>query len=157
MGHRQSISLETEVGQRFQFLTDVYGMDGPAYTERLLPAVHYRRPDLFVSVVLDQGDGAGMRILVSVSLKTERGFLTANVPDLVEAAAFAPRHQVGWKAHNAAAMLRSLDDNAIWLKRLAPALFGPQSHDLVRAANERPKDKTGNPKRRPPNIKWKYA
>jgi hypothetical protein len=157
MGRRRSISLESEVGQRFQFLVDVYGMEGPAYTERLLPAVHYRRPELFVSVVLDQGDGAGRRILASVSLKTECGFLTANVPDLVEAAAFAPRHRVGWKAHNAAAMLHSLDDNAIWLKRLVSALFGPQSLDLVRKANERPKDMAGNPKRRPPSIKWEYA
>ena len=56
-----------------------------------------------------------------------------------------------------AAMLHSLDDNVTWLRRLMPALLGPEGLDLARKAKERPKDKAGNPKRRPPNIKWEYA
>jgi hypothetical protein len=140
----------TEVGQRFQFLVDLYGMAGPECSNHLLPSVFYRRPELSVSAFLNQGDGAGRRITVSVSVKTGHGSAGAELPGLVEAAGFAPGHHVGWKAHTVAAMRRSLDDNAIWLSRLMPELLGPDGLDLARKTMERPK-------RRPPHIKWKYA
>ena len=62
-----------EAGQRSQFLVDLYGMEGPECSNHLLPSVFYRRPELSVSSFLNQGDGAGRRITVSVSVKTEHG------------------------------------------------------------------------------------
>jgi hypothetical protein len=139
-----------EVGQRFQFLVDLYGMEGPEGSERLLPAVHYRRPELFVGVYLDSGrDMPGRRIEVSVSMEAARMY-RAPLPGLVEAAGVAPAHLVGWKAHTVAAMQRSLDDNATWLSRLMPVLVGPYVLDLAGKA-------AGRPRRRPRNAKWKYA
>lgn len=140
-----------EAGRRFQFLVDLYGMEGPECSNHLLPSVFYRRPELSVSSFLNQGDGAGRRITVSVSVKTEHGSVRAGLPGLVEAAVFAPGRHVGWKAHNMAAMQRTLDDNAAWLSKLMPALLGrPEGPDLAGKAIERPK-------RRPPGIKWKYT
>jgi hypothetical protein len=54
---------------------------------------------------------------------------------------FAPRHHVAWKAHNAAAMRTTLDDNATWLRRLLPILDGSDALDTIRA--------TRNPKTTP--------
>jgi hypothetical protein len=48
----------TEVGQRLQFLVDLYGMEGPEGSDLLLPSVSYRRPELSIAVFLNQGDGA---------------------------------------------------------------------------------------------------
>jgi hypothetical protein len=140
----------TEVGQRFQFLVDLHGMEGPECSDHLLPSVFYRRPGLSVSTFLNQGDGAGRRITISVSVKMGQGSVRAELPALVGAAGFAPGHLVGWKAHNVAAMQRSLNSNAIWLRRLMPEFLGPDGLDLARKAVERPK-------RRQPNVKWKYA
>jgi hypothetical protein len=121
-----------EVGQRFQFLVDLYGMEGPESSNLLLPSVSYRRPGLSVVAFLDQGhDVPGRSISVSVSLKAAR-ISRAGLPGLVEVAGFAPAHDVGWKAHTVAAMQRTLDDNAIWLSRLMPVLLGPEVLDLAR-------------------------
>ena len=140
----------TEVSGRFQFLVDVYGMTGPESRNDLLPHVTYRLPELSVSAVLDYGDGPGRRVKVTASAKTGTGWVRAAVPGLVEAALFAPRHHVGWRAHTVAAMQRTLDDNAIWLRRLMPALVGPDGPDLLRKALE-------PPRRRAPNTRWQYA
>ena len=78
---------------------------------------------------LNQGDGAGRRITVSVSVTTAHGPVRVELPGLVEAAVFAPGHHVGRKAHNAAAMQRTLDDNALWLRRLMPTLLEPAGLD----------------------------
>ena len=142
-------SFVAEVSGRFQFLVDVYGMTGPESRNDLLP-VTYRLPELSVSAVLDYGDGPGRRVTVTASAKTGTGWVRAAVPGLVEAALFAPRHHVGWRAHTVAAMQRTLDDNALWLRRLTPALVGPGRPDLLRKALE-------PPRRRAPNTRWQYA
>ena len=83
-----------EVGQRFQFLVDLHGMEGPESSDLLLPSVHYRRPELFIGVYLDSGrDQPGRRIEVSVSVKAAHIY-RARLPGLVEAARFAPAHHV---------------------------------------------------------------
>jgi hypothetical protein len=81
----------------------------------------------------------------------------AELPDLVEAAVFAPRHKVAWKAHTDEAARATLDDQALWLRRLMPLLVGRDGVDLIRRANVHPTDRVGNPKRRPRNIKWIYV
>jgi hypothetical protein len=125
------VTFAAEVGQRFQFLVHLYGMEGPEGRDLLLRSVFYRRPGLSVAVFLDHGrDTPGRRILVSVSLEAAHIYRAA-LPGLVEAAGFAPAHRVGWKAHTVAAMQRTLDDNAIWLGRLMPVLLGPEALDLT--------------------------
>jgi hypothetical protein len=37
-----------------------------------------------------------------------------------------------------------------------PLLLGPDVEALVRKANERPVDRAGNPKKRRPDVKWKF-
>jgi hypothetical protein len=150
-------SFEAEVARCFAFLVDSYDMDGPSYSERLLPGVSYDRPELSISIYLDSGDGAGVGISVSISLPVEREPGFANLADLVEAARFAPRHLVAGKAHTWAALCRTLADNALWVGRLMPLLLGPGAIDLISASKAQPLDRAGNPKRRPPNIKWKYV
>ncbi|MFC0532554.1 hypothetical protein [Phytohabitans kaempferiae] len=155
---KRPASFEREASQRFQFLVDQHGFAGPGYSDRLLPLVTYHRRDLRISIHLqsDPHDGAGKRISVSISLTGAGGWLKADLDALVEAALYAPRHRVAWKAHTADAMRGTLDDNATWIRRLMPLLQGPDALDTVRRANRHETDKTGNPKRRPPGIEWKY-
>jgi hypothetical protein len=61
------------------------------------------------------------------------------------------------QSYGAEAVRHTLDQNAMWLRRLMPLLLGPDREELVRKANEHPLDRAGNPKRRPPGITWKYA
>lgn len=157
MTRQEPIVFETEVRRRFQFLVDNYGMADPKYSELLLPAVRYERPELRISVFLEAGDGAGTRVLVKICLPSRDRPGSANLPDLVEAAVFAPRHRVAWKAHTPDAARNTLDQNATWLRRLMPLLLGPDGEELVRKANERPLDRAGNPKPRRPGINWKYG
>lgn len=156
MARREPIVFDTEVRRCFQFLVDDYGMADPEYGEQLLPAVRYEGPKLWVWVFLEAGDGAGTRILVKTSLLGRDWPAGADLPDLVEAAMFAPRHRVAWKAHTPDAARSTLDQNATWLRRMMPMLLGPDAEELVRKANERPVDRKGNPKVRP-RIKWKYG
>jgi hypothetical protein len=139
-----------EVSQRFQFLVDAYGMDGPETNGHFFTGVFYRCPKLRVAVFLDESrDQPGRRIEVTVSLTSPVLYRTG-LPGLVEAARFAPAHHVAWKAHTVAAMQQTLDDNSNWLSRLMPVLLGPEALELARSLTRRPK-------RRPPGIKWKYA
>ncbi|SRR6266498_570111 len=152
------VSFRTEVTQAFQFLVDQRGLDGPSYSELLLPAVRYRGAGLTISIYFhdDTRDGAGKRISVSISLETANGSAKAELDELVEAAVFAPRHRVDWKAHTADAMRSTLDDDAKWVRRPMPILQAPDALDTIRNANRHETDKAGNTKRRPRNIKWKY-
>jgi hypothetical protein len=139
-----------EVSQRFQFLVDAYGMDGPETNDLFFPGVFYRCPELRVAVFLDESrDQPGRRIEVTVSL-TSAALNRTRLPGLVEAARFAPAHHVGWNPHTVAAMQQTLDDNANWLSRLMPVLLGPEALELARNLTRRPR-------RRPPGLKWKYA
>jgi hypothetical protein len=155
----QPVSFQTEVTQRFQFLVDEHGLTGPQYSERLLPAVRYTGAGLRISIFCndDSRDRAGRTISISISLNTEHGSAKADLAELVEAVAFAPRHRVAWKAHTADAMRGTLDDNATWVRRLMPVLHAPDALDTVRNATSYPTDKAGNPKRRRPDIKWEYG
>lgn len=157
MVKRQPIVFEEEVGHRFRFLVDRFGMTGPEYDAVLLPTVVYRGAQLNISAFLEQGDGAGTRIEVHASLLHRDWPSSAELSALVEAAAFAPRHRVAWKAHTPDAARATLDDNAVWLRRLTPLLLGPDPDTLVRTANEHKVDRAGNPLKRPRNIKWKYG
>jgi hypothetical protein len=145
----------SEVRRHFQFLVDEYDMAGPEYSELLLPAVYYERPELRIGVFLEHGDGA-TRLLVNIDLPEADWRASADLPDLVEAAVFAPRHQVPGRVHTSEILHDTLDQNATWLRRLLPLLLGPDGEALLRKANERPVDRAGNPKRRPPGIRWKY-
>ena len=117
--------------------------------------VRYVTSELVVAIYLghEPRDHAGQRI--DVSLRPV-GAYEAELPDLVEAAGFAPRHKVAWKGHTHEAALVTLDDQALWLRRLMPLLVGPDGVDLIRRSNAHPTDRAGNPKRRPRNIKWVY-
>jgi hypothetical protein len=157
MSRKPPLDFETEVQRYFQFLVSTSGMAEPEYGELLLPGVRYQRPDLQVQVVLDAGDGAGTRISVGVSLSHRDWPARARLPDLVEAAVFAPRHLVPWRAHSPEAARVTLEGNATWLGRLLPLLLGPDADALVRAANEHPVDRVGNPKKRRRGIDWTYA
>jgi hypothetical protein len=156
---KQPVSFRAEVTQRFQFLIDQHGLDGPDYSELLLPSVTYRDTGLMISIHLhnDTHDSAGEKISVSIWLNTADGSAHADLDDLVEAAVFAPRHRVASKAHTGDAVRDTLDDNATWVRRLMPILRGPGALDAIRSANRQEVDKAGNPKRRPRNIKWKYG
>jgi hypothetical protein len=156
---KQPVSFRAEVAPRFQFLIDQHGFDGPEYSELLLPAVKYQRPGMLVWIFLndDTRDGAGTSISVLISLTTADGSTKADLEDLVEAAVFAPRHRVARKAHTGAAMRDTLDDNATWVRRLMPLLHAPDVVDLFQSANRYETDRAGNPKRRRPNIRWKYS
>ncbi|WP_326556575.1 hypothetical protein [Micromonospora sp. NBC_01796] len=157
MARQQPIFFETEVRRRFQFLVDAYHTAEPEYSELLLPGVLYKRPDLWVWVFLESGDGAGTSISVSVDLLRRDWPAKAELPDLVEAAEFAPRHLVTRKAHTPQAVRDTLDQSAIWLRRLMPLLLSPDAEALVRRATRHPLNRAGNPKPRNPNTKWKYA
>jgi hypothetical protein len=156
---RQPASFPKEVMERFQFLVDDHGLMGPDYSELLLPSVSYGGTGLRIGIYFQSNsrDGAGRTISVSISLDTERGAVHADLAELVEALTFAPRHRVAWKAHNADAMRSTLDDTATWLRRLLPILQTPDVLDTVRNFDRHPTDKAGNPKRRRPDIKWKYG
>jgi hypothetical protein len=156
MARQEPVSFEAEVHRHFGFLVDSYGMTGPDYSELLLPGVRYERPELRIWVFRQSGDGAGTSIDVDVVLPGRDWPAKAALRDLVEAAGFAPRHRVSWKAHTPEAARRTLDDNATWLRRLMPLLLGPDVEPLVRNANERPVDRAGNPKKRRPDTKWKF-
>ncbi|MDI6104064.1 hypothetical protein QLQ12_36285 [Actinoplanes sp. NEAU-A12] len=155
---KQGVSFRAEVTQRFQFLVDEYGLDGPDYSEVLLPSATYSGAGLAISIFLqdDTRDGAGRRISVRVQLDTDEGPVQADLDELVEAAVFAPRHTVGSKAHTGEAVRATLDDNAQWIRRLWPILRGPEALDTLRTATRFETDKGGNPKRRAKGIKWKY-
>jgi hypothetical protein len=156
---KPSVSFRAEVTSHFQFLADQHHLDGPDYSDLLLPTVRYRGTGLIIAIHLqaDTHDGAGKRISVSIRLDTPDGSTaTAELGDLVEAAAFAPRHRVASKAHTGDALRDTLRDNANWVSRLLPILYGPGSLDTIRAATRHETGKGGNPKRRPQNIKWKY-
>ena len=117
--------------------------------------VQYVASELAVEIYYghDPRDHAGRHI--DVSLRPV-GVYRARLSDVVEAAEFAPRHKVAWKAHTDEAARATLDDQAVWLRRLMPLLVGPDGVDLIRRANAHPTDRAGNPKRRPRNIKWVY-
>lgn len=117
--------------------------------------VRYVRSELVVTIYFghEPRDHAGQRIDVSVR---PVGVYRAELADLVEAARFAPRHKVAWKAHTREAALATIDDQALWLRRLMPLLVGPDGVDLIRRANAHLTDRGGNPKRRPRNIEWVY-
>ena len=151
------LDFRAEVQRCFRFLVVTYEMSNPEYSEVLLPAVHYHHANLLVQVVLQSGDGAGTQIAVGVSLPNRNWPASADLPDLVEAAAFAPRHLVLGKAHTPDAARTTLETNAIWLDRLMPLLLTSDADALVRKANEHQLDRAGNPKRRQPGIDWKYA
>lgn len=156
MARREPIAFDAEVQRFFQFLVDSYGMAGPEYSELLLPGVLYERPELRVWVFLQAGDGAGTQIDVDVCLPNRDWPAKAELRDLVEAAVFAPRHRVAHKAHTPDAARKTLDENATWLRRLMPLLLGPDVEALMRKANERQVDCAGNPKKRGPDVKWKF-
>jgi hypothetical protein len=154
MGTPLTWDFLTEVDRRFAFL-ESYGLAGPESVANSA-LVRYTTSELIVSIYHghDPHDHAGRRIDVSVR---PMNVYRAELPDLVEAAAFAPRHKVAWKAHTDEAARATLADQALWLRRLMPLLVGPDGIDLIRRANAHPTDRAGNPKRRPPNIKWIYA
>jgi hypothetical protein len=156
---KQPVSFQTEVVRRFQFLVDHHGLDGPEFSEQLVTAVWYRDPGLQIGIFLqnDSRDGAGTTIATSISLNTGYGLASANLDQLVEAVAFAPRHRVAWKAHTADAMRNTLDDNAIWVRRLMPILRGPDALERMRNATQHVTDKAGNPKKRRSDIRWRYS
>ncbi|MEV4513597.1 hypothetical protein AB0K00_32095 [Dactylosporangium sp. NPDC049525] len=155
MGAQTTWDFLGEVGRRFAFLVETYGMAGPEgdansslvqyVTTELVVAIHYGH---------DPHDHAGQRIDVSVS---PVNVYRAELPDLVEAAVFAPRHKVAWKAHTDDAARATLDEQALWLRRLMPLLVESDGVDLIRRANARPTDRAGNPQRRSRNIKWTYG
>ena len=99
-----------EVDRRFAFLVQNYGMAGPEggagsslvryVTSELSVAISYGR---------DSRDHTGQRIDVSVS---PVNVYRAELPDLVEAAVFASRHKVAWKAHSAEAARATLGSMA---------------------------------------------
>jgi hypothetical protein len=157
MSRKEPLDFETEVRRHFQFLITSYDMTDPEYREFLLPCVHYRRPGLRIQVTLQVGDGAGTQITVGVSLPNRNWPAHADLPDLVEAAAFAPRHLVSGKAHTPDAARTTLKENTAWLERLMPLLLGPDADTLVRKANEHHVDRAGNPKKRQPGMNWKYV
>ena len=156
---RQPASFPKEVMERFQFLVDDHGLEGPDYSELLLPSVSYGGTGLRIGTYFhdDSRESAGRTISVSISLDTERGAVHADLAELVGAVTFALRHRVAWKAHTADAMRSTLDDNATWVRRLLPILQAPDALDTVRNSARHPTDKAGNPKRRRPDIKWKYG
>ena len=153
---KPTVSFRAEVTQRFSFLVDQYGLDGPIGS--ILSTVVYSGAGLTISVHFksDTHDSAGKRISVVVRLDTGNANVRADLDDLVESAAFAPRHRVAWKAHTGDAVRATLDDNAMWVRRLWPILRERDALDLFRDANRFEFDKGGNPKRRSKNIKWKY-
>jgi hypothetical protein len=155
MGAPSTWDFLSEVDRRFAFLVESYGFAAPD-GDASSALVRYVTSELIVSIYYghDPHDHAGRRIDVSVS---PVNVYRAELPDLVEAAVFAPRHKVGWKAHTDEAAQATLDDQALWLRRLMPLLVGPDGPDLIRRANACPTDRAGNPKRRPHNIKWIYA
>lgn len=156
---KPAVSFRTEVEDRFRFLVDEHGVDGPEYSELLLPSVQYSRAALRIGVFLhdDTRDGAGTTISVMVSFDSDGGNVKADLDELVEAAVFAPRHRVASKAHTGDAVRATLDDNARWLRRLWPLLQGPDAVEMVRSAGRTATDRAGNPKRRAQNIAWKYG
>nr|WP_221383347.1 hypothetical protein [Actinoplanes polyasparticus] len=139
-------------------MIDQYGLDGPIGSDRLESSVVYSGAGLrvFVHFNDDTHDSAGKRISVAVHLDTGKAKVWADLDDLVESAVFAPRHRVASKAHTGDALRATLDDNALWIRRLWPILREPEAIELFRDANRFESDKGGNPKRRPKNIKWKY-
>jgi hypothetical protein len=155
VGAQSTWDFLSEVGRRFAFLVENYGMAGPDGGVRS-SLVLYVTSELVVAIYYghDPHDHAGQRIDVSIG---PVNVYRAELPDLVEAAVFAPRHKVAWKAHTAEAARATLDDQAVWLRRLMPLLVGPDGVDLIRGANAHPTDRAGNPKRRPRNIKWIYG
>jgi hypothetical protein len=156
MGARGRLDFASEVGRRFAFLVDAHGMRGPESRSGLSSTVRYEHADMSVRVhmLADSHDGAGHRISVAIA---PVDMYPAELPDLVEAALFAPRHKVAWKAHTIEAARATLDANALWLVRLMPLLVRPEGRELVRRANEHPTDRAGNPKRRPSNTHWVYG
>ena len=153
------VSFRAEAEDRFQFLVDEYGLDGPGYSELLLQSVQYSGAGLRIGVFLhdDTREGAGTSISVLVSFDGDEGNVKADLDELVEAATFAPRHRVASKAHTGDAVRATLDDNAMWLRRLWPLLQGPDAVEMVRSAGRTATDRAGNPKRRAKNIAWKYG
>jgi hypothetical protein len=155
---KPTVSFRAEVELRFQFLVDQYGLDGPEYSELLLQSVLYSGSGWRTWVFLhdDARDGAGTTISVMVSVDNDEGNVKADLSDLVEAAVLAPRHRVASKAHSGDAVRATLDDHAMWLRRLWPLLQEPDAFEMVRSAGRTATDRAGNPKRRPKNIKWRY-
>jgi hypothetical protein len=155
---KPKVSFHAEVTQRFQFLVDQHGLDGPIGSDWLLPSVAYSGAGLSIWVYFhhDTHDSAGRRISVAVHLDTGNARVKADLDDLVESAVFAPCHRVASKAHTGDALRATLDDNAMWIRRLWPILRQPEAIELFRDANRFELDKGGNPKRRPKNIRWKY-
>lgn len=155
VGAQSRWDFASEVGRRFAFLVQTYGMAGPESAAGS-PMVRYGKPELAVAIYYshDPHDHAGQRIDLSVN---PVDMYRADLPDLVEAAVFAPRHKVAWKAHTIEAAQATLDNQALWLQRLMPWLLGPDGNDLVRRANEQPTDRSGNPKRRPRDVTWVYG
>lgn len=153
------VSFRAEVEQRFCFLVDQYGFDEPEYSDNLLQMVSYHDEGSRISILLsdDTRDSAGKLISVSLRLHTAQGEAKAELAELVEAVAFAPRHRVARKAHTGDAMRATLDDNAVWLRRVSGILKGPDALDAMRKATSQERDSKGNPKRRPEKIRWKYS
>ena len=152
------VSFHAEVTQRFQFLVD-HGFDGPEYSDDLLPGARYGGAGLTIWIIFndDTHDSAGRQISVSIRLDTTAGFAKADLDEVVEAAVFAPRHRVARKAHSGDALRATLDDNAMWIRRLLPILRGPGALETIRKATQWETDRRGNPKRRPKNINWRYG
>jgi hypothetical protein len=140
------VSFFDEVTERFQFLVTDYGFSGPELTELLLQCATYHSDALEVSTYLSY-EGASATISVSITLRSVPGRNHADLDHLVEAAGLAPFHLVRGQAHSGDAMRRTLDDNALWIRRLLPVLDDPGAADLLATPL----------KRRAQNVKWRYA
>jgi hypothetical protein len=155
MGRRQGLDFLVEARQRFRFLVTDFGMvqrDWSGSEITGLQSLFYQKPGLMFGVHHEIGDGAA-RISVSIS---EPDRPAVDLSDVVEAAHFAPRYKVIGKAHSVEAILASLDDQSLWLRRLMPLLTGDGAAQLLETARAHPVDRAGNPRRRASNIVWRY-
>ena len=131
MGKKPRTSFHEEVMARFRFLVDELGASNPTIDDRLIPCVRYDGKGFGYSVVMEERS-----VVVSVILPTPENssYVSADLHEIVNAAALAPRQSVLLSAGTSQAMLRSLDSQAGWVRVVHPLIVGAGGAALLRRA-----------------------
>ncbi|MFD9735768.1 hypothetical protein [Umezawaea sp. NPDC059074] len=131
MSKKPRISFREEVIARFRFLVDELGASEQAVGDRRIPCVRYDGEGFGYFVVMEERS-----VVVSVVLPTSENssYVAADLHEVVNAAALAPRQSVLVSAGTSHALLRSLDSQAGWVRVVHPLVVGAGGVALLRRA-----------------------
>ncbi|GLI00447.1 hypothetical protein [Phytohabitans aurantiacus] len=123
-----------ETERALRFLVDDYELNGPEYTDIVLPAIAFMGSGVRYRVMLDLSDQV---VLVHVEIDAGSGTLVAHLEDVVVKAGLAKPGIMSDRVHNLSTLHRALDSRAAYIRSLHPLLVGGAAIELMRKAGAR--------------------